>query len=135
MKPLSNAYRLFRERHIRLGLCVGCSRKPKTGMLHCQVCLTRIRELHMTRYPLYCAECGKLIKPEERHGGKRFHKRCGQKRIARVYPQQHRLAVLAYQRRHRKMGLCSSCPRKVFKGGLCRRHDGKALERYYRRVS
>ncbi len=135
MKPLSNAYRRFREQHIRLGLCVGCSRKAKTGMLHCEVCLTRMREWRMIRHPLYCAECGKLIKPEERHGGNRFHKRCGQKRRARVYPQQHRLAALAYQRRHREMGLCSSCPRKAFKSQLCRKHYRMVQERYYERAA
>jgi len=89
----------------------------------------------MTRHPLYCAECGKLIKPEERHGGKRFHKRCSQKRVLRMYPQQHRSAVIAYQKRHRKLGLCYSCPRKAFKGGLCRKHYGKVLERYYERAA
>ncbi len=135
MKPLSNAYRQFRERHIRLGLCVGCSRKAKTGMLHCQVCLTRMREWRMTRHPLYCAECGKLIKPEERHGGKRFHKRCSQKRGLRMYPQQHRTAAIAYQRRHRKIGLCTSCRSKVFKSQLCRKHFKMAQERYYERAA
>jgi len=135
MKPLSNAYRRFRERHIQLGLCVGCSRKAKTGMLHCQVCLTRMREWRMTRHPLYCAECGKLINPEERHGGKRFHKRCSQKRRLRMYPQQHRTASIAYQRRHRIMGLCTSCRSKVFKSQLCRKHYRMAQERYYERAA
>jgi len=56
----------------------------------------------MARHPKFCPECKKLIKPEERHSGKRFHKLCAQRRRARTYPQRHRLAVLAYQRRHRK---------------------------------
>ena len=135
MKPLSNAYRRFRERHIRLGLCVNCSRKAKTGMLHCQVCLTRMRKWWMTRHPLFCPECRKLIKPKERHGGNRFHKRCSQKRRLRTYPQQHRAAAVAYQERHAKLGLCIKCPRKVLKGGLCRKHYRMAQERYYERAT
>jgi len=75
----------YQERNRKLGLCLQCSRKPKAGLLYCQVCLARMREWHMTRHPLYCAECGKLINPEERHGGKRFHKRCSQKRELRQF--------------------------------------------------
>ncbi len=129
MKPIPSASQRYKARHIKLGLCVQCSRKPKPGLLLCRVCLERDRKQRMERHPLFCLECGKLIKPEERHGGKRFHKLCGQKRRARTYPQQHRLAVLAYQRRHRKMGLCSSCPRKVFKNRLCRKHYRMERER------
>ena len=134
MKPLSNAFRRFRERQIWLGLCVNCSRKTKTGMLHCQVCLTRKRKWRMTRHPLFCGECKKLIKPEDRNGRK-FHKLCAQRRRTRMYPQQHRLAVLAYQRTHRKMGLCSRCPRKAVKSQLCRKHYRMAQERYYERAA
>ncbi len=134
MTPQYKATKRYQERHRRLGLCVSCSRKAKTGMLQCRVCLARARELKMARHPKFCPECRKLIRPEERHRGKRFHKLCGQKRRAR-YPQQNRLAVLAYQRRHRKMGLCSSCPRKVFKGSLCRKHHRMAQERYYERAA
>ena len=132
MTPQYKAIKRYRERHRRLGLCVRCSRKATDGLLHCRVCRARTREQEMARHPKFCPECGKLIKPEERHGGKRFHKLCAQRRRARMYPQQHRLAVLAYQRRHRKMGLCSHCPRKVFKGGLCRRHYRMHQEEYYR---
>jgi hypothetical protein len=135
MKPIPSAYRRYRERHIMAGLCVQCSRKPATGLLHCQVCLEKMREGRMARHPQLCPECGKLIKPEERHGGKRFHKLCAQRRRARMYPQQHRLAVLSYQETHRKLGLCYSCPRKAFKGGLCRKHYGMVLERYYERTA
>ena len=132
---VSQAIKQYQERHKQLGLCIRCNRKAKTGMLHCQVCLTRMRKWKMTRHPLFCPECRKLIKPKERHGGKRFHKRCSQKRRLRTYPQQHRTAAIAYQRRHRKMGLCTSCPRKAFKGGMCRRHYGMVLERYYERAA
>ncbi len=135
MKSTPNAYRRFRERHIWLGLCVNCSRKAKSGILHCQVCLMRMRERWMTRQPLFCPECRKLIKPVERHGGKSFHKLCAQKRRARTYPPVHRSASLAYQRRHRELGLCTSCPRKMFKGSLCRKHYKMALERYYERAA
>ncbi len=133
--PESEATKRFGARHRRLGLCVNCSRKAKTGMLHCQVCLTRMRKWRMTRYPLFCPECRKLIKPNERHSGKGFHKRCSQKRRLRTYPQQHRTAAIAYQRRHLKMGLCTGCPRRVFKGGLCRKHYRMAQERYYARAA
>ena len=131
MKSIPNAYRRYRERHIKAGLCVKCSRKPKPGLLSCRVCLERKQKLRMARHPMFCPECKKLIKPEERHGGKRFHKQCSQKRRTRTYPQEHRLAVLAYQERHRRLGLCYSCPRKAFKAGLCRKHYGMMLERYY----
>ncbi len=129
MTPHYKATKRYQERHRRLGPCVSCSRKAKTGMLECRVCLARTRELWMARHPKFCRECGKLIKPEERHIGKKFHKLCAQRRMARMYPQQHRLAVLTYQRTHRKMGLCFSCPRKAFKGALCRKHYRMAAHR------
>ncbi len=132
MKPILSAYQRYKARHIKAGLCFQCSRKPETGLLRCRVCLERKQKLHMARHPLYCLECRQLIRPEERRGGKRFHKLCAQRRRARTYPQQHRLAVLAYQRRYRKMGLCFSCPRKAFKGGLCRKHYRIEREREHR---
>ncbi len=124
----------YRKRHKRLGLCVSCSRKPKAGLLYCQVCLARMRERKMLRRPLFCGECRKLIKSEDRNGRK-FHKLCAEKRHSRWYPQIHRSASLAYQQRHRKMGLCPSCPRKGFKSGLCRKHYKMAQERYYERAA
>ena len=137
MKPITNAYKRYRARrmrHIMAGLCVKCNRKPKPGLLHCRVCLERTRKWHMARHPLFCLECRKLIRPEERTGRSIYKKRV-QKRITRIYPLVHRRAVLAYQERHRKLGLCHNCPRKAFKGGLCRRYYGMVLKRYYRRVS
>ncbi len=125
----------YRERHNRLGLCIWCSRKAKTGMVLCQVCLARTSERRLTRHQKFCPECKKLIKPEERHIGKRLHELCAQKRSVRLYPQQHRSAVIAYQRKHREMGLCTGCPKKVFKGSLYRKHYGKVLERYYERAA
>jgi len=122
MKPIRNAYKRYRARHIKAGLCIQCSRKPKPGLLHCRVCLEKERKRRMERHPLFCPECGKLIKPEERYIGNRFHKLCAQKRRARRVPPVHRRAVLAYQERHRKLGLCRNCPRKAFKGRLCRKH-------------
>ena len=132
MTPQYKATKRYQERHRRLGLCASCSRKAKTGMMRCRVCLAKAREQWRASHPLFCAECRKLIKPDERHSGKSFHKLCGQKRRARMYPQRHRLAVLAYQRRHRKMGLCSSCPRKVFKNRLCRKHYRMEREKKHR---
>ncbi len=132
--PMSEGSKRYQERHRKLGLCLQCSRKAKAGLLYCQFCLARMRERRMVQRPLFCPECKKLIRPEERNR-KRFHELCAEKRQARRYPQIHRSAVIAYQQRHRKMGLCTNCPRKAFKGGLCRRHYDKVLERYYERVA
>ncbi len=124
----------YRERHKRLGLCPLCSRKAKAGMVHCGECLRRKRERWRLQHSVYCPECSKSLKPVERIG-ERFHKLCAQKRRARMYPPIHRVAVIAYEKRHKELGLCTSCPRKAFKGGLCRKHYGKVLERYYERAA
>ncbi len=134
MKPILSAYQRYKARHIKAGLCVQCSRKPKPGLLHCRVCLERARKWHMERHPLFCLECRKLIRPEERTG-RSIHRKCSPKRIARMHRLTQRRAVLAYQERHRKLGLCSSCPRKVFKSQLCRNHYKMAQERYYERAA
>jgi len=134
MKPVPNAYKRYRARHIKAGLCVQCSRRAAKGLLRCRVCLERTRLWKMTRHPLFCGECKKLIKPEDRNRN-RLHRQCAEKRRARREPPTHRKAVLAYQERHRKLGLCYSCPRKAFKGGLCRKHHRMERERYYKRVS
>ena len=122
------------KEHKRLGICVSCSRKAKTGLLYCQFCLARMRERRMAQQPLFCPECKKLIKPEERNHN-RFHKLCAQKRRARTYPLVHRAAVIAYQERHRELGLCLQCSREVFNGQLCRNHYKMAQERYYERAA
>ncbi len=114
MTPQHKANKRYRERHRRLGLCTSCSRKAKTGSFQCRVCIAKAREQWRASHPLFCAECRKLVKSEERRRGNRFHKLCGQKRRAQV----HRAAALAYRRRHRELGLCIQCPKKVFKGGL-----------------
>ncbi len=134
MTPQYKATKRYRERHRRLGLCVSCSRKAKTGMLQCRVCLARTREQWMARHPKFCPECKKLIQPEDRNRN-RLHRLCAEKRRARWYPPIHRSAALAYQERHRKLGLCHNCPRKRFKGGLCRKHYKMAQERYYERAA
>ncbi len=121
----------YRERHKRLGLCPLCSRKPKSGSVHCGECLRRKRERWRLQHSVYCPECSKPLKAGERIGG-RFHKLCAQKRRARMYPQQHRLASLAYQRRHRELGLCNSCSEKAFKWGFCRKHYKMEQEKFYR---
>jgi len=133
--PQPERNKRYQERHRRLGLCPLCSRKAKAGMVHCEVCLRRTRERWKIHHPLFCEECEKLIKPEERRNGKRFHKRCAEKRRATKYPQQHRLASLAYQRRHRELGLCHSCSEKAFKWGVCQKHYKMAQERYYERAA
>ncbi len=121
----------YRERHKRLGLCPSCSRKAKAGMVHCGVCLRRRRDRWKLQHPVYCPECSKPLKPGERIGG-RFHRLCAQKRRAIKYPPQHWLENLAYQRRHRELGLCQNCSRKIFKWGRCRQHYSVAKERYDR---
>ena len=122
MKPIPNTYyKRYRARRIKAGLCVQCSRKPETGLLRCRVCRERVRKWRMARNPLFCGECKKLIKPEDRNRN-RLHRLCAEKRRARWYPPIHRSAALAYRKRHRELGLCRQCPRKVFKSGLCRKH-------------
>ena len=123
----------YQERK-RLGVCVSCGRKVETGRLQCDVCLRKNRERKMVQHPLFCDECKRPIKSEERSAGRRLHKLCAQKRQARRYPRQHRLAALAYQRRHKEMGLCLLCPQKAFKAGLCRKHYRMAQEKYRLRV-
>ncbi len=125
----------YKEKRKRPGLCLTCSRKATQGLLRCRVCRAKSREIRMARYPLFCPECRKLIKPEERHGGKSFHKLCAQKRKARREPPTHRRAALAYQRRHRELGLCRSCSEKAFKWGFCRKHYTIGLERHYDRAA
>ncbi len=134
MTPHHKASKRYRERHKRLGLCVSCSRKAATGLVSCRVCQEREHKLRMARHPLFCGECKRLIHPKDRNR-RRFHKLCAEKRRARREPPMRRRAVRAYQERHRKLGLCYSCPRKAFKGGLCRRHYGMVLERYYERAA
>ena len=134
MKSIPSAYKRYRAHHIRRGLCVQCSRKPQPGLLLCRVCRERVRKRRMARHSLFCLECRKLIRPEERTS-RSIHKKCVQKRIARMYRLTHRRAALAYQERHRRLGLCHNCPRKAFKGELCGRHYKRVLERYYKRVS
>jgi len=133
--PRSEAGKRYEERHRRLGLCTWCSRKAKTRRVLCQVCQERISKRRMELRPLFCPECRKLLDPKERRGGRSFHKLCSEKRKARWYPLTHRRAAVAYQQRHRKLGLCIKCPRKAFKGGLCRKHYGMAQERNYERAA
>ncbi len=134
-RQLDAIYRRKRyKEHKRLGICVRCSRKANTRFIYCRVCLERARKWHTERHPLFCLECRKLIRPEERTG-RSIHKKCSPKRIARMHRLTARRAVRAYQERHRKLGLCYNCPRKAFKGGLCRKHYGMAQERYYERAA
>jgi hypothetical protein len=132
MTPQYKATKRYQERHKRLGLCVDCSRKVITDLLHCQVCQERISKKRMELRPLFCPECRKLIDPKERRRGRSFHKLCSEKRKSRWYPQRHLLAALAYQRRHKEMGLCQNCSRKVFKWDLCRQHFEVVKERHDR---
>ena len=134
MKPLPNAHQRYKARHIRLGLCVQCSRRAAKGLLRCRVCQEMARKRRMERHPLFCLECRKLIRPEERRRGNRFHKRCAEKRRATKYPLQHRATALAYQKRHRELGLCHSCSERVFKWGYCGKHHKMGQDRYYDRA-
>ncbi len=88
----------------------------------CDACLRKQNERRKLLNPVYCRECKKPIKSEERISGRIFHKKCAEKRQAKRYPEQHRAAALAYQRRHKEMGLCTKCPEKAFKAGYCPRH-------------
>ncbi len=134
-KPLAAEYQrgYYRERK-RLGLCVKCGCKAQAGRTKCGVCLEKERERRMVQRPLFCDECERPIKFAER-SGRRLHKLCDQKRQPRRTPSQHRLAAVAYQRRHKEMGLCLICPQKVFKAGVCRKHYKEAQEWYYERAA
>jgi len=117
----------------RLGLCVqSCGRKAEAGRARCDVCLKKARARKMVLHPLICGECKQPIEPKERDVPRTFHKLCAQKRQARRYPHQHRSAALAYQRRHKEMGLCTRCPKKAFRANLCRKHYRTTLEIYHR---
>jgi len=124
----------YRKRHKQLGLCVSCRRKARERSVHCEVCLRRKRQRWRLQHPVYCPECSEPLKPGERIGG-RFHKLCAQKRRARKYPLSHKSAVIAYQRRHRELGLCLQGSREVFKSQLCRKHYRMVQERYYERTA
>ena len=128
----SEANKRYEERHRRLGLCTWCNRKAKTGRVLCQVCQERISKRRMELRQLFCPECRKLIDPKERRRGRSFHKLCSEKRKSRWYPQRHLLAALAYQNRHKELGLCQNCSRKVFKWDLCRQHFEVVKERHDR---
>ena len=131
MSKVENQIRYANRLRLR-GLCVRCGRKRNADRWMCDDCVQKRNERRKLINPVYCRDCKKPIKSEERIGGRNFHKKCAEKK----YPQQHRAAALAYQRRHREKGLCKYCPRKVFKGGLCRRHYGMARKRELeRRVS
>ncbi len=130
-RPLAAEYqRSYYLERKRLGLCVKCGRKVEAGMSQCDVCLTKNRERKMVQHPLFCDECERPIKFAER-SGRRLHKLCAQKRLARRAPSQHRAAALAYQRRHKELGLCLTCPQKAFRVGYCRKHYRMAQEKYH----
>ena len=130
---LAEYHRSYYQKRKRLGVCVSCGRKVATGMSQCGVCRRKNRERKMELRPLFCGECKRPIKSEER-SGRRLHKLCAQKRKARMSPRTHRLAALAYRRRHKEMGLCLNCPEKLFKAGLCRRHYQMTKKRIDRAV-
>jgi len=133
-RPLAAKYQRskYLERK-RLGLCVqSCGRKTEAGRSRCDVCLRKARARKKVLHPVFCVECKRPIKFEERSAGIRLHKLCAQERQARRYPHQHRSAALAYQRRHKEMGLCLNCPQKAFRAGYCRKHYRMAQERYHK---
>ena len=132
MRPKHLAAKYARSKyleHKQLRLCVqSCGRMAEAGRTRCSVCLRKARAQWKALH-LICGECERPIKFAER-SGRRLHKLCAQKRQARRYPHQHRSAALAYQKRHKEMGLCLTCPQKAFRAGYCRRHYRMAQERY-----
>jgi len=131
---LAEYRRSYYHERKRLGVCVKCDRKAEAGRTMCGVCLRKNRAQWKVLHPVVCGECKQPIKSEER-SGRRLHKLCAQKRQARRYPPQHRSAALAYQRRHKKLGLCRICPQKAFRAGYCRKHYSTAQEKYHRAAS
>jgi len=75
-----NARSYYLERK-RLGVCVRCGRKAEAGGTKCGVCVGKDRERRMVLHLLFCGECKRPIKSEER-SGRRLHKLCAQKRQA-----------------------------------------------------
>ncbi len=129
---LAEYQRSYYQERKRLGVCVqACGRKTEAGKTRCSVCLRKARAQWKVLHPVFCGECKRPIKSEER-SGRRLHKLCAQRRQAQRSPRTHRLAALAYQRRHKEMGLCTSCPKKAFKANLCRKHYRMAQERSHR---
>ncbi len=130
-RPLVADYqRSYHQERKRLGVCVRCGRQVEAGMSQCGVCRSKNNKRWKALHPVVCGECNRPIKSEER-SGRRLHKLCAQKRKARMSPRTHRLAALAYQRRHKKLGLCLTCPQKAFRAGYCRKHYRTAQERYH----
>ncbi len=132
-RPLAAEYaRSYYHERKQLRLCVqSCGRMAEAGRTRCDVCLRKARIRWKALHPVFCGECKLPIKSEER-SGRRLHKLCAQKRQALRFPSQHRSAALAYQRRHKEMGICLTCPQKVFRAGYCRKHYRMAQERYHR---
>jgi len=128
MSKVENQIR-YMERLRLSGLCVRCGRKRNAGRWLCDACVQKRNERRRLSTPVYCRNCKKPIKSEERISGRIFHKKCAEKRQAKRYPEQHRAAALAYQRRHREKGLCAGCPKKAFKGGICKKHYGMEMKR------
>ncbi len=129
---LAEYHRSYYLERKRLGVCVRCGRKVEAGKTKCGVCIRKEGDRSKALHPVICGECKRPIKSEERSAGRRFHRLCAQKRQARRYPSQHRSAALAYQRRHKKLGLCLSCPQRAFRAGYCRKHYRMAQERDHR---
>ncbi len=136
MRPKHLAAKYARSKYLerkQLGLCVqSCGRKTEAGKARCSVCLRKANAREKVLHPVFCVECERPIKSKERSAGIRLHKLCAQERQARRYPHQHRSAALAYQRRHKEMGLCTRCPKKAFRANLCRKHYRTTLEKYHR---
>jgi len=128
---LAEYQRSYYQQRKRLGVCVKCGRKAEAGKSRCDVCGGKDRDVWKALHPVVCRECKQPIESKERAVGRRYHKLCAQRLQAREYPRKHRLASLAYQRKHKEMGLCISCPKKAFKAGLCRKHYRLTTERNY----
>ena len=140
-KSLAEAIRRYRQRHKKLRLCVMCSNKAIADKNLCQACWKSAHLRYMSR-PLLCIKCKKPIPPEERARGRRYHKLCRLERKGEIqrkywrtgrYKETHRLAALAYQRRHKALGLCRTCSNKSYRWDLCRKHFRRAYDRYLTR--
>ena len=132
-RPLAAEYqRSYYHERKRLGLCVKCGCKVEAERTKCGVCLGKEIDRWKVLHPLFCGECKQPIESKERDVPRTFHKLCAQRRQARMSPRTHRLAALAYRRRHKVMGLCTNCPKKVFRANLCRKHYRTEQERYHR---
>ena len=121
------------EKKRRTGRCYVCPRLAAAGRRRCWY------HLEQNWRPIYCTRCyNEVSHALRRKRHLRMHPHCAKEQLRErkrwdwprasrqpAYRKAHLRAVLAYQERHRRNGLCKSCPSKrVRRSRYCRRHIG-----------